>query len=255
MKQEKIINYLNKKYPISKAEKWDFVGFSIEIKNQEINKILISLDVNDFSISEAIKNKVDMIISFHPFCFAPSWKEIYKYDLTKKQLVNKLKKNKISVFSIHTNFDQDKKGTKYWFSKKLDNDENKFKYFKYAFIYSFNNSFSKFVNQIKNIFKINTVLSNVHNKNLKIKNIYICPGAGNIYDFMKINKKENIDLLVTSDLKWNEQQVLNSMGVKFVIIPHKTEDVFVDALGKIIKEQFVDVKVIKYIQDDFIKGY
>ena len=82
------------------------------------------------------------------------------------------------------------------------------------------------------------------------------PGAGDIYDFLNKNKKDKVDLLITSDIKWNEQQLLNSLSINFIIIPHKIEDIVVEYLGDLLTDQFKDsIKVTKYLENDFIKGY
>lgn len=256
--EKQLISFLEKKYPYQKAENWDFVGYSLERKNKngKLNKILLCLDVNKFSINKAITEKVNLIISFHPFCFAPNWEDIFKYDPTKKELIRMLEKNKISVYSIHTNFDQDKKGTKYWFIKKLGLDNKIIKNFKFASILLFEKSFENLVDLLKNKLNLNFVLSNYSlSKNTTINKIYICPGAGDIYEFIKKNKKEKVDILITSDIKWNEQQVLNSNNINFIQISHKTEDVFVEGMFEIIKEKFPNLEIIKFIQNDFIKGY
>ena len=256
MKEQLIIDFLNKKYPQSKAEKWDFVGYSIKQKNNEVKKILICLDVNKLSIEQAIKSKANLIISFHPFCFASSWKEVYKYDPTKKEQVELLKKNKISVFSIHTNFDKNKFGTKYWFNKKLNLENKVIKSFDYATIVEYDSTFISLINLLKDRLGINVILTNWSNKeNQKIKNIYIQPGAGDIYEFLRKIKINKIDLLITSDIKWNEQQLLNSIGIKFVIIPHKTEDVFVNAIKNVLIEKFKELEIIEFVSNDFIRGY
>ena len=57
-------------------------------------------------------------------------------------------------------------------------------------------------------------------------------------------------------IKWNEQQLLNSLSINFIIIPHKIEDIVVEYLGDLLIEQFEnDIKVVKYLEEDFVKGY
>lgn len=257
MNKKNLIKFLNDKYPLKSAEKWDFVGYSLKNnKVLDIKKILICLDVNQFSIEEAIKQKVNMIISFHPFLFAKKWEEVFEYDKSKKEQVKLLKKNNIEVFAIHTNFDKHKYGTKYWFNKKLGIEDKVIKSYEFSSIINYDKSFKSLVDLLKNKLDINLVMTNsTKNDKSKINNIYIQPGAGDIYFFLDILKKEkNIDLLITSDIKWNEQQLLNSLGINFLIIPHKTEDVFVDALANVIQKEFNEIKIEKFICKDFIRG-
>ena len=45
-------------------------------------------------------------------------------------------------------------------------------------------------------------------------------------------------------------------SINFIIIPHKIEDIVVEYLGDLLIEQFEnDIKVIKYLEEDFVKGY
>ena len=75
MKLSEIISKLEKKFPKQNAESWDNVGLLVGRKENEIKKIQISLDVTMKVIDEAVKNKVDLIISHHPIIFS-SIKEI-----------------------------------------------------------------------------------------------------------------------------------------------------------------------------------
>jgi len=69
--------------------------------NQEINSIMICLDLNDAALDFAVENKIEMIITRHPFLFG----ELSKAKKEKKEQIALLKENKIVVYSIHTNFD------------------------------------------------------------------------------------------------------------------------------------------------------
>lgn len=254
--EKEIIEFLNKQYPIWNAETWDFVGYSVKTNNKDVKKVLVCLDVNKLSIDEAIKQKVDLIISFHPFCFASSWKDVYKYDSSKRIQVEQLKKNKISVFSIHTNFDKAKYGTKYWFNKKLGLEDKVIKSYTFSSIIEYNNSISSLIVSLKSKFEINNVLTNVEDIGKIVNNVYIQPGSGDIYEFLRKTRTNKIDLLITSDIKWNEQQLLNSLGIDFIIIPHKTEDVFVEVIKNALIDKFKkEIKVIDFICKDFIKGF
>ena len=256
MKKQTLINFLETKYPIKNAEEWDFVGFSINVEKDKIEKVLICLDVNLFSVTKAIKEKVDLIISFHPFCFASEWEEIFAYDISKKKLVKQLIENQINVYSIHTNFDKSKKGTKYWFIKELKLEEKIINNYTFSTIVKFNRSFNSLIKLMKNNLKINNVITNFEkDPRSKINKIYFAPGAGNVYEFLKHNEIEKVDLLVTSDMKWNEQQLLNSIGIKYILIPHKTEDVFVKGLTYQILDKFPNLKIVKFKMNDFNKAF
>ncbi len=108
-----IVAHIHKIANPSLAYEWDNVGFQLGDGNQEVNKILLTLDVTENAINKAISENADLIISHHPFIFKPI-----------KKITNpiylKLIKNNISVFCAHTNLDVIKKGVNSALAKKLD---------------------------------------------------------------------------------------------------------------------------------------
>ena len=255
--QNDIIEFLEEKFPLNKAQKWDFPGYSLKLPNKIIKKVLVCLDVNYNAMERAIKEKIDLIISYHPFKFAKSWNTIYAYDFTKKELVKKLTDNKIAVYSVHTNLDQDKHGTAYQILKHLELQQSIHKNYNSSIVVKYGKQLLDLIVLIKYKLNINTILTNAFTKlDMIIDKFAFYPGAGDIYDFLEKNKKDKVDLLITSDIKWNEQQLLNSLSINFIIIPHKIEDIVVEYLGDLLIEQFEnDIKVVKYLEEDFVKGY
>ena len=84
--------------PLSLCEDWDNSGLLINA-DQEVNRILLSLDITDAVITEAIEKQCDLIITHHPVIFkAP--KKLNSHDL-----VYQLIRHQISVISMHTNLD------------------------------------------------------------------------------------------------------------------------------------------------------
>ncbi|MBD5423170.1 MAG: Nif3-like dinuclear metal center hexameric protein [Mycoplasma sp.] len=255
--QNDIVKFLEEKFPLKNAEKWDFPGFSLKLSNKIVKRVLVCLDVNLTVVEKATKEKIDFIISYHPFKFANSWNTIYVYDKSKKELVKKLTDNKISVYSVHTNLDHDKYGTAYQIIKQLELENNIAKNYNSSIVISYGKQLLDLIVLIKYKLKINTLLTNSFSKlDMMIDRFTLFPGAGDVYQYLDRMKKDKTDLLITSDIKWNEQQLLNSLGVNFIIIPHKTEEIVVDLLGDLLTKNFDDeIKVIKYMEEDFIKGF
>lgn len=112
IKVKDIVAHFNKIANPELAYEWDNVGFQLGDIQQEVKKILLTLDVTENAINKAIKEKVDLIISHHPFIFKPIKK-------ITNPLFLKLIKNNISVFCAHTNLDVVKKGVNFAFADKL----------------------------------------------------------------------------------------------------------------------------------------
>ena len=59
--QNDIIEFLEEKFPLNKAQKWDFPGYSLKLPNKIIKKVLVCLDVNYNVMERAIKEKIDLM--------------------------------------------------------------------------------------------------------------------------------------------------------------------------------------------------
>ncbi|MDK2819863.1 MAG: Nif3-like dinuclear metal center hexameric protein [Mycoplasmataceae bacterium] len=252
--QKELINLIEKEFPLASQESWDFGGFSFISKKQEIKKVLICLDIDKKVILKAIKDDVDLILSHHPFCFASTKEEAIKIDSSKEELFNLVESNNISTYSLHTSFDSNIKGTDYYLLKKLNLLDNIVKRYKFNSVVNYSLSFKSLVDLIKEKTSSNYFISNWNDHHNKIiKNVYFAPGAGDVYEFMKHNKELNCDLLVTSDMKWNEQLVLENLGLKFLIISHQIEEVFIDGMNDFFAEKEVDnIEIILEYKETFL---
>ena len=85
------------------AYDWDNCGLLVGDGQQEINKILITLDVTKEVVEEAIEQKCGMIISHHPLIFR-AVKSITA-DSYVGEIVSLLYKNDISLYCAHTTLD------------------------------------------------------------------------------------------------------------------------------------------------------
>lgn len=93
----------------SLAEAWDNVGLLIGSKNATVSKVLCALDINKEVVQEAIDNKVECIITHHPFIFKPINR--INLDNYEGEIIQTLIKNDIAVYAMHTNFDSCEGGT------------------------------------------------------------------------------------------------------------------------------------------------
>ena len=100
---KEIINILEAFAPPHLAESWDNVGLMIGNMSCDVQKVLCALDLNQEVIEEAIHLGVTCIVTHHPFLFKP----IRSIDLESMQgqMIEKLIRHGISVYSMHTNYD------------------------------------------------------------------------------------------------------------------------------------------------------
>ena len=103
MQIKEVINVIENLAPISFQESYDNTGMQVGNISREINSILLTLDVTEETINEAVENKIDLIISHHPVIFN-GIKKLSGRNATER-IVIKAIKNDIAIYSCHTNID------------------------------------------------------------------------------------------------------------------------------------------------------
>jgi len=101
----------------SMALDWDKTGLSVGNIQKDIRKILITLDLTDSVIQEAIRAKVDLLLSHHPLLMEPIDSFLDTNSMGSKLL--EIIKNSIAVYTAHTNYDIMPEGLNVIFAKKL----------------------------------------------------------------------------------------------------------------------------------------
>ncbi|MDQ0224843.1 Nif3-like dinuclear metal center hexameric protein [Bacillus sp. 7586-K] len=89
--------------PKSYALEGDKIGLQIGKLNKPIQHVMITLDVVEEVIDEAIEKKVDLLIAHHPPIFRPLKK--LTTDTTYGRMIEKCIKHDIAVYVAHTNLD------------------------------------------------------------------------------------------------------------------------------------------------------
>ena len=64
-----IIKQLEILAPLAYAEKFDNVGLLVGDKNTKVSGVLVTLDTLPEVVDEAIANKCNLVVSFHPIIF------------------------------------------------------------------------------------------------------------------------------------------------------------------------------------------
>ncbi len=117
MKIKEIISSLEELAPLAYTEDFDNTGLLIGNENVEVTGILITLDTLESVVDEAIQNKCNLIISFHPIIFSGLKKITGKNYV--ERVAQKSIKHDIAIFAIHTALDNAWNGVNAMISKKL----------------------------------------------------------------------------------------------------------------------------------------
>lgn len=103
MKNGEIFDYLCGLAPLELQMSFDNAGFLIGDKSADVSRVLLSLDVTDKVIDEAIETGAGLIVSHHPVIFNPLRSVLD--ESAEQARICKLIRNGISVISMHTNLD------------------------------------------------------------------------------------------------------------------------------------------------------
>jgi dinuclear metal center YbgI/SA1388 family protein len=117
MKLSELCCYLDTAVPLSFQEGYDNSGLQIGQPEKEIISALITLDITEKVIDEAIQKGCDIVISHHPLIFR-GIKKITGGSPSDKILVSAIK-NDIAVYSSHTNLDMMNDGVSRKMAQKL----------------------------------------------------------------------------------------------------------------------------------------
>jgi dinuclear metal center YbgI/SA1388 family protein len=117
MKVSEIISVLEELAPPSLQESYDNSGLIVGNKDQEVTKVLISLDCIESVVEEAIKNKANLIVSHHPILFK-GIKQLNGKNYVERTILKAIK-NDIALYAIHTNLDNVFEGVNFKIAEKL----------------------------------------------------------------------------------------------------------------------------------------
>ena len=241
VKLDKVLEFINSFAPASLAEDYDNVGLLVGNKDKEVNKVLITLDIDENVVQEAKKIGCELVISHHPLIFSPLKRVTDESSISRT--VISLIKNDISLISAHTNFDSVNSGLcDLFFDKIADTKERtslqgeeengcgRIAELKSEII------LSDILNNIKKEFNLSTVRY-VGDVDKRIKKVAVCNGGG--ADFVYDAYSLGADLYITGDIKYHHARFVYENGMSLVEVPHyNAEIIFCEYLKELLKKQF-----------------
>lgn len=245
-----IINAMEEIAPRHIAYSWDNPGLMAGDKTAEIHKILVSLDIDDNVIDEAIREKADMIITHHPLIFRPI-SSVTSDNKTGRYLL-KLIKNCINVFSAHTNLDLSPIGTNATLAKLLELENVEFLMPSEDGIYAMGR-----VGTLKEKVKTEEfgeyVKEKLHLKSMVISKagdyvskIGLCTGHGCDKEFLQAALEKGCDSYITGDIGYHEAQEALAMGISLFDGTHyATETIVTGPVAEYLKSKFKNLEVIE----------
>ena len=108
MQLQEICRYLEAKFPLQLQESYDNAGLIYGHSEKEISCVLVTLDVTEAIVDEAIENNCNLIIAHHPILFR-GLKKLNQKNYVERVL-EKCIQQQIALYAIHTNLDNHYQG-------------------------------------------------------------------------------------------------------------------------------------------------
>ena len=98
-----IYDLLNQKAPFAYQESWDNSGLLVGRRNQQVTRVLTTLDITYDTIQQAKEQGCELIVSHHPVIFSPL-KQVTEGDYTAERVL-RLAESGIAAICCHTSLD------------------------------------------------------------------------------------------------------------------------------------------------------
>lgn len=248
MKVQDIIDVMEKYYPLMIQEDWDNCGLQIGNRNQEVNKIMISLNADEHSLNEAIENGCQMLITHHPLLLGGL--SNVDYDSPKGHFIYKAIENHVAVYSSHTSLD--KVSMNQWLIGCLNvhdiQDGDPTGITKIG-VLNQPLDMESFLSCVKDAYHLEHFQYAGYCK--KISSVAVCGGSGSEF----INElAPKVDAYLTGDTKFHQAQEAIEKGLLLVDIHHYAENIMVKYLKEQLQKE-IDVEIMEGSSPDYYKYY
>ncbi len=254
-----IINLFEQWSPKRFAMEGDPVGLHIGQLNRPVEKVLLTLDVNEQVIDEAILQGANLIIAHHPPLFRPL--KSLQTDTPQGRMIEKCVKNDISVYAAHTNLDVAPGGVNDMLAAKLglvdtavvaptfSEQSNEYGLGRIGKLKE-KTTLAQFAEQVKQVFGV-PALRFVGDPRKEIRKVAVLGGDGNKY--IGAAKRAGADVLVTGDLYYHVAHDADAMGLAVIDPGHNIEKVMIEGVADYMRDACVKAGYdVKFIQSAVI---
>ena len=215
-----ITQYLYNWAPPELAASWDNVGLQIGNMEQQVSKILLSLDVDTDCLTQLDSDDYDLVITHHPVFFKPIKQVLFDSDIG--AILDTFLKQKVSLLSLHTNLDAAEGGV---------ND---------ALIGAFGikphtgsvlskDGFGKWFEvdpiSIQSYFDLMPCQKQGFTADRDITRIGFCGGSG--HGLMQDAVDKKLDLFITGEITYHDHVFAEMHNLTVLTLGHKESEVFV----------------------------
>lgn len=234
MKARTLIDAYEVFCPLNLSMEGDVRGLQIGSLDKDIHKVMVTLDIREQTVAEAIAKGVDLIITKH----APIYKGVK--DLVsspQRDILLDLVKHDIAVYVSHTNIDIVPGGLNDWFCDLLEIKET-------TYLSETKEgtgigrigtveqqSLEELASKVKRIFNLDAVRLVRYDKvNPLVSKVAICGGSGD--DFYPAALQKGADVYITGDIYYHTAQEMLTEGLMGIDPGHHIEVLFTEKISE-----------------------
>ena len=199
-----IINSIESVAPRSAQEAWDNSGMQVGDTGRDIQSVLLTTDITEDVVNEAVLNGCQLIISHHPLLFH-GLKQVCG-QTPQARIVEMAIKNNIAIYSAHTNLDSVEGGINTHLADKLwINDYRLLTESGLGAIGKLSQPipYAAFIAHVREILQCTYVRYTRASKEM-IETVALCGGSG--AEFIEEAINQGADVYLTADCKYHEFQ-------------------------------------------------
>ncbi len=220
---KELVEKLNSKYSFTLAEDWDNVGLLVGNSEEQVDKVLTTLDVDIDICIEAVTRGCNVIVSHHPlFAFDPL--KSITFDTYNGTLVKYIIENNLNIIAMHTNVDNLNGSVSKWIAENLGLTVNETFYIdgdkQTGVVCNVELNYKQLLDLLKTKYKINYI----GNEEKIVKKVAIVSGSGSfLLDYFT---NSDVDVFITGDLKYHDFHDMFKLNKCVVDIGHFAENIF-----------------------------
>jgi len=259
MRVKDVENMLFQWAPKELAADWDNVGLLVGDPDAPVNKILVSLDITEAVVAEAIEIGADLIVAHHPVMNC-TWHKVQHVVTSDAQgrMLTQMIRNRISAICMHTNLDAADGGINDVLAQKLE-----LEHIEHLTEEKIGRIGTRKC-EVPLVDFLSFVLKSLKCNGLRYKDcgkpVYrVAVGGGACSDYIQQAIDAGCDTFVTSDLRYHE--FLDTQELNLIDAGHfPTEDIICPVLAARLQEAFPAATVVQTTSHSneviqyFIKG-
>lgn len=248
-KVSEIVGCITEIAPLKWQESWDNAGLLVGDADMLVDKALVTLDVTEAVIDEAIENDFNLVISHHPVIYRPL-KHLLPENTIERTII-KAVKNDIAIACMHTNLDNSYLGVSKWLAEKIglrnleilepmnvDDD-----------VVTGGGMVGELENELDERDFLALVKKNLNAKalrhsdflNKKIKKVAVCGGSG--FFLLDNAKRCKADAYVTADIKYHDFFAADGQLLLVDAGHYETEQFTKELIADVILKKFCNFAV------------